>query len=153
MPETSSETTKTSEKTYHMAIFWNWYFQTVLAASGGFWRPWRDFGRLPLLETTWGRQKLIQPLKKRRKRHITCVYVQNIILWPFLRPHFASGGLQFKKCPTLVLKYKNTAKLLIISRGMSSISQIMRVGTQWPLSHMLFGGLRRPNVLGQPKLV
>ena len=35
MPEMSSATPKTYEKTYHMTIFRNWYFQTVLAASGG----------------------------------------------------------------------------------------------------------------------
>ena len=41
--------------------------------------------------------------------------------------------------PTLILKYENTAQLLINSKGMRSISQKMRVGTPIaPLPHMIW---------------
>ena len=41
-----------------------------------------------------GNLKMAQQLNKPRWWHIICVYVQQIILRSFLRPHLASGGLK-----------------------------------------------------------
>ena len=44
----------------------NWlYFEIGIFRQ--FWWPWRNFGQLPLPETTWRWQKWIQQLKKKRK--------------------------------------------------------------------------------------
>ena len=60
----------------------------------------------------------------------------------------SSGGFRFGKCPTFVIKYEGTSQLWIISEGMRSISQRMRVGTPMaPLPHVIW---RPPTVLGRP---
>ena len=56
---------------------------------GGLWPPWRDFERLPLLETTWGWQKWIQQLKNPKNDISHMLMFKKIILRAFLRPHLA----------------------------------------------------------------
>ena len=80
MPETSSATPKTFEMTYHMAIFRNWYFQTVLAAYsrdtklGGYY-----FSKLQRIA------EVIQQLKKKKTEmtYHMCFYSKRIgRIWP-----------------------------------------------------------------------
>ena len=127
-----------------MALFWNWYFQTVLAASGG-------------LDVTFGGYHYLKPLevgrngfsysKKTWKWHITCVNVKNN-LGAFLRSNLASGGLRFEKCPTLVANYWNTAQMWMMSEGMRLIAQ--EGTTMAPLPYVIW---RPPNVLWQPTYI
>ena len=94
----SSATPRSYEKTYHMAIFRNWYFQTVLAASGG-------------LDVALGGYHYSKPLEdgrngfsnwKKRMWHLTCVYVQKMILrlflgriWPLAASDLKNVALRF----------------------------------------------------------
>ena len=133
-----------------MAIFRNWYFQTGLAASGILDATFVATISLNHLRMA----KMDSATQKTLKWHITCVYVQKIIMRPFLRLHLASGSLCLKKFPTLVPKYENTAQMWMISKRMRSISKKMRAGTHIvPLPHV-FGGFRwPPNMPGRPALV
>ena len=50
---------------------------------------------------------------------------QNIMLWPFLRQHLASGGLKFQKCPTFINNVKYKKNISKSPHGPSNICLII----------------------------
>ena len=54
---------------------------------------------------------------------------KNIILRPFLRPHLASGGFQFEKCPTfLMFPHKFSKNMLFV--GLFKLKKILLFHSQ-----------------------